>query len=183
MIGGDPEIITADLSGFGKGTNVEYTTFTGGIARWIVTDIVCNPANGPVSISITAIDATGDSGTGSATITSDNQVPEISITKPRAGLYIMDSMRLLPFSYPFIIGQITFEIDAFDNGSGVDHVEFYLEDELEETSYDPPYRWLWDRAATGFFDVQIEVVDNVGHKSEDEITDLFIINFDIVGHN
>lgn len=180
---GDPIAITADLSGFGKGTEVEYTTFTGGIARWTVDNILCVPSDGPVAITITATDATGDVGSNSASVIADNTAPEIIITKPRAGLYLMDSMRLLPFSYPFIIGQITFESDANDDGSGVESVEFYLENELEAMVSEPPYHWLWDRAATGFFDVEIVVKDNVGHEAFDEINDLFIINFDIIGHN
>lgn len=182
-IGGDPEIITADLSSFGKGTEVEPTTFTGGLAKWTITDIICSPPNGEVTVTITAEDSTGDFESNTGSIIADNTDPEIRITKPRAGLYIMDSMRLLPFSYPFIIGQITFEIDASDNGSGVNHVEFYLENDLEATVTNAPYDWLWDRAATGFFDVEIIAVDEVGHIASDEITDLFIINLDIIGHD
>ena len=179
-IGGDPETITADLSGFGKGTEVEYTTFTGGVARWTVNDILCVPSDGPVSVTITAVDATGDVGENSASIIADNTAPEISITKPRAGFYFMDGMRLLPFSYPFIIGQITFETEVSDEGSGVESVQFYLENELEATVTEPPYQWLWDRAASGFFDAEIVVTDRVGHQNFDEVKDLFIINFDIL---
>jgi hypothetical protein len=182
QIGGDPEEIYADLSSLGKGTHVPPTTFTGGIAKWTVTDILCSPPNGQVTVTITAEDETGDSGMNTGTITSDNANPMITITKPRAGLYFMDSMRLLPFSYPFIIGQITFEADANDNGSGVKEVKFYLENDLESNVSQPPYQWLWDRAATGFFDVEIVAIDNVGHIATDEINDLFIINFDIIGH-
>ena len=182
-IGGDPETIVADLSGFGKGTEVEYTSFTGGVARWAVNNILCVPSDGPVSVTITATDATGDTGSNSASITSDNTAPEIVITKPGAGLYFMDGMRLLPFSYPFIIGQITFETEVTDEGSGVEDVEFYLENNLEATVTEPPYRWLWDEAATGFFDVELLVTDKVGHESTDSVDDLFIINLDIIGHS
>ena len=183
MIGGDPETITADLSGFGKGTEVEYTSFTGGIARWTVTDILCVPSDGPVTVMITAEDATGESSTNTGSITADNTPPTLSIIKPRSGFYFMDGMRLLPFSYPFILGQITFEINAEDDGSGVQHVDFYLENELEATVTEAPYHWTWDRAATGFFDAEIVLVDNVGHEVFEEINDMFIINLDIVGHD
>ncbi|MDG6218781.1 MAG: Ig-like domain-containing protein, partial [Candidatus Thermoplasmatota archaeon] len=178
-ITGDPETIIADLSGFGKGTAVEYTTFTGGVARWLVTNILCVPSDGPVTVTITAIDAVGDSGANSGTITADNTPPVISISKPRPGLYFMDSTRLLPFSYPFVIGQITFVADVSDAGSGVKSVEFYLENTLESTSTEPPYQWTWNRQATGFWDVEIVVTDIVGHETFDEIKDLFIINLGI----
>jgi hypothetical protein len=182
-VGGDPEVIMADLSSFGKGTAVPPTSYTGGVAKWIINEIITAVENGPISVTITAADATGDSGVNSGSIIADNEDPEITVLKPRAGLYLLDSMRLLPFSYPFIIGQITIETDAFDNISGVKQVDFYLENELEASVIEPPYRWLWDRAATGFFDLEIIASDNVGHSVSYEISDLFIINLDIIGHN
>ena len=180
---GDPLLITADLSSLGKGTEVEPTSFVAGVATWNVDDIICSPPNGEVTVTVTAEDATGDVGSDSGSIMSDNQAPEIEIIKPRAGLYFLDGMRILPFSYPFIIGQITFEIDVDDNGSGIEMVEFYLENELEANVSSSPYEWTWDRSATGFFDVEIIVSDAVGHVASDEIKDLFIINFDIIGHD
>jgi len=74
-------------------------------------------------------------------------------------------------------------VEAYDNESGINHVEFYLENDLEKTVNDPPFKWLWDRAATGFFDIEIRVYDNVGHMTTEEINDLFIINLDIIGHD
>jgi Big-like domain-containing protein len=183
QIGGDPEEITADLSSFGKGTEVPPTSFTGGTAKWTITDIICSPPDGQVTARVTAEDSTGDSESGTGSIRSDNTNPEIIINKPGPGLYLMDSMRLLPFAYPFIIGQITFEVDASDNGSGISQVQFYLENDLEETVSSAPYNWLWDRAATGFFDVEIIALDQVGHTTSDEVRDLFIINLDIIGHD
>ncbi len=94
----------------------------------------------------------------------------------------MDSMRLLPFSYPFIIGQITVSADVEDNGSGIEKVEFYLENRLESTVYEVPYNWLWDEAATGFFKIEVIAYDNVGHITTKEVRDIFIINLDIFGH-
>lgn len=181
-ISGDPVTIIADLSGFGKGMEVSPTSFTGGIAKWDVSDILCLPTNGVLSVTITTFDATGDSGSNTGTITADNIGPTVTITKPKPGLYFMDSMRLLPFAYPLIIGQITLEAEASDVGSGVSQVEFYLENNLESTDIDIPYRWLWDYAATGFFDIEIKSVDNVGHVTTEAVTDLFIINLDIFGH-
>jgi len=182
-VGGDPESIEADLSAFGKGTAVPPTSYTGGIAKWMVTEIITAVQNGAVSVTITASDATGDSSINSGSIIADNEEPEINVLKPRAGFYLLDSMRLLPFSYPFIIGQITIETEVLDNISGVKQVSFYLENELEAIVTEAPYRWLWDRTATGFFDLEIVVSDNVGHSVSYEITDLFIINLDIIGHN
>lgn len=179
---GDPVSITADLTGFGYGSSVN-ASFAGGTATWIISNVRCTPADGTVSITITAVDQTGNEGYGAASIIADNTPPSVSITKPLPGLYIMDSMRLLPFSYPFIIGQITIEAEVSDDGSGVEKVEFILENRVEANVSEPPYTWLWDRAATGFFKLAVKAYDNVGHTAVDEISDLFIINFDIVGHH
>lgn len=182
-IGGDPEEIYADLSSFGKGTEVAPSSFTGGVAKWMISGIICSPHDGEVIVTVYAKDATGDSESNTGSIISDNTNPSISIVKPLSGFYFMDGMRLLPFSYPFIIGQITVEIAALDDGSGVKQVEFYLDNDLEANVTEPPYKWLWDRAATGFFDIEIKAYDHVGHYATDEITDLFIINLDIIGHD
>jgi parallel beta-helix repeat protein len=180
---GNPVNMTADLSALGKGSAVPATSYTGTTAKWEVGSITCSPSNGPINVRIDATDTTGDSSTNTGSIIADNKEPTLSITRPGPGLYIMDSMRLLPFSYPFIIGQITVIADVNDDeGSGISRVEFYLENDLEANATEAPYSWLWDRAATGFFDLEVKAYDNVGHTAIDEIKDLFIINLDIIGH-
>jgi hypothetical protein len=178
---GDPKSITADLSNLGKGTAVEPDSYLGSIAHWYINDVTCVPSNGPLTVKVTATDQNDDSSYNQGTIIADNLEPTVVITRPGPGLYIMDSMRLLPFAYPFVIGQITVIADAADDGSGVDHVEFYLENDLETIDTEPPYSWLWDRAATGFFNVEVIAYDAVGHSVSDQVLDLFIINFDIWG--
>lgn len=178
----NPVTIYADLSSFGSGTNVSPDSFSGNTAVWNINSIVCSPSNGDNDITVTAWDSTGDSSYANTVITADNSNPVINITRPKPGLYFLDSMRLLPFSYPFIIGQITFEVETFDALSGISSVEFYIEDDLEETDSEPPYKMLWDRSSIGFFEIQIKAYDNVGLASSDVIEDLFIINLDIIGH-
>jgi hypothetical protein len=46
-----------------------------------------------------------------------------------------------------VIGPITVEVSAVDSGSGMSHVEFYIDDEYQYTDYtgeNNVYRWLWD---------------------------------------
>jgi hypothetical protein len=182
-ITGDPLSIEADLSRFGKGYAVSPTSYTGTTAKWMVDSIICSPSDGPVSVAITATDSTGDSSSNVGSIVADNIDPRLVITRPGNALYIMDSMGLLPFSYPFIIGQITMVAEATDDdGSGIERVEFYLDDGLEANAIEVPYSWLWDEVAIGWFDLEVIAYDKVGHTAIDEITDLFIINLDIGGH-
>jgi len=175
-ITGDPTNIEADLTGFGKGSSVQPNSYTGNTARWLVNSISCSPTDGPITIIINATDATGDSSVDIGSIIADNTDPYLIISRPTPAFYFMDSMPLLPFSYPFIIGQITIIGDATDDGSGIDKVEFYLEDSLESTANEQPYSWLWDEAATGFFDIELIAYDIVGNTATDELRDLFIIN-------
>ena len=180
-ITGDPITIEADLTNLGGGSAVPATSYTGTTAKWNLNSITCSPKDGEISVTITAIDTTGDLGVNIGTITADNTEPYLEITRPGPGLYIMDSMRLLPFSYPFIIGQMTIMADATDTGSGVEYVEFYLENRLESNDTEIPYEWLWDEAATGFFKLEVIAYDNVGHTTTEEMRDIFIINLDIFG--
>jgi hypothetical protein len=178
-IEGNPIMISADLSGLGKGTDVPPTSFTGTTARWEVTSILCSPPDGTVTVSVISQDSTGDISGNAGTIISDNTLPTIEIIRPRPGVYFMDSQRLLPFSYPLVIGQITLRAEAVDNSSGIKEVEFYIEDILRANVSAAPYEWLWDEASFGFFQVEVIAYDNVGHQSSYILRDLFIINFDI----
>jgi len=182
-ITGDPTEITADLSNFGGGSSVIAASYTASTARWNLADITCTPPDGRLMVTIHATDSTGDMQVKSTSIISDNTPPEITISRPGPGLYLFDGMQLLPFAYPFIIGQITIIADAEDEGSGINKVEFYLENDLEHSAVELPYSWTWDRAASGFFDLEVKAYDQVEQMSTDVIHDIFIINLDIIGHN
>lgn len=179
-ITGDPEYIYANLSSFGKGNQVPPTSYTANVAKWLVSSIVCHPSNGPVTVTITAIDATGDSSFATASITADNLPPDVLILKPRPGVYILDSMRLLPWPYPFIIGQITIMVNATDAGSGIKEVKFYIGNISKATVTEAPYSWLWDELSTGFYTIKVEAYDAVRHKATSFMPDVFIINLDII---
>lgn len=181
-IEGNPILITADLSGFGKGEAVTPTSFVGTTASWLVNTILCTPSDGEIEVSIRAEDPTGDISGNTGTIIADNTPPTVAISRPGPGLYIMDSMRLVPFSYPLIIGQITMRAEAEDAGSGIKEVEFIIDDRLQANLSEVPYEFLWDEAAFGFFTVEVIATDNVGQTDTDLMRDFFIINFDIFGH-
>lgn len=178
---GEVESVTADLSSFGKGTAVEPNGLSQTTANWRVDNILCVPSDGPVTITISAYDPNGDLTTKTASIEADNSPPTLTIIKPRPGFYFMDGQRLMPFAYPFCIGQVTIETEAEDLGSGVSQVRFYIDDELRIADASVPYEWTWDEAAIGYYDIEVVAVDTVGHSSSDIAKDVFLINFDIFG--
>jgi protocatechuate 3,4-dioxygenase beta subunit len=101
-------------------------------------------------------------------------LPEITINieKPLPGLYINDVSKtpfiskilklLLPNIKPIIIGPITIEVNITKNTSGVNRVEFYIDDVFMKSDNNEPYNFTWNK--TAFFTHTIKVVayDNAG---------------------
>ena len=102
----------------------------------------------------------GDSG--------DHEPPAVEITYPKKKyLYIMNS-EIIPFLTTLIVGDIDIRVNALDL-SGLNRVEFYIDDQLMETVTASPYNWTWSDPA--FFKRTIKVVafDNFGNDAETEI--------------
>lgn len=119
-------------------------------------------------ITITAYDTAGQEGSDSITVYYDITPPTVETIKPKKGyLYIADrEIMLTPIT--LVVGKITIEAEAFDNESGIDKVEFYVDDELKNTDHEAPYEWLWDE--TIFFRHTIKAVayNNFGNTASDE---------------
>jgi hypothetical protein len=100
--------------------------------------------------------------------------PIVSIQKPKEGyLYIFDREIIPVISRnTVVIGGITVEVDAED---GIDRVEFYIDDVLEEEDSDKPYEWLWEETVVGLRRLKVIAYDNIGNIGIDEIR-VFIIN-------
>jgi lysophospholipase L1-like esterase len=101
----------------------------------------------------------------------DQDAPTVTIIKPQKALYINDKM-MLPFPTTVIIKSITIEVNATDNSSGVDHVEFYIDNFLKANLTSEMYAWKWDRRTPLKFNHQIKIVayDKAGHSTEATMT-------------
>jgi len=100
----------------------------------------------------------------------------VEISKPLRSLYInnidiiqliKDSSSLLsrirwPFFRPWIVGNITIEATAGDDISGVNRVEFYIDDELKNNESNAPYSWPWDPEAIGGHTIKVIAFNNDG---------------------
>ena len=149
------EEITADLSGIGKGTSVPADSFDGLTATWELTDIVCTPSDGPVTITVTVGDESN-----SATITADNTLPELNVVKPDNALYFFNT-KLLALNKPIIIGPLTLEATAYDT-SGIEKTEIYIDDELKETLTGGS-EWYMNLRLMGRHTLKIVAYDNAGN--------------------
>jgi len=161
------EDITADLSGFGRGTIIadSYDGFT---ATWTISNVQCTPSEGLITVKVTASDIDSNS----ATITADNTNPELNIYKPVGGLYFFNT-RLLPLSRTIIIGAITIELDTVDN-NGIDRAEFYIDNELEKTVTKEPFEW-YTNLPKGQHRLEILVYDYAGNKATQTVDILKVL--------
>ena len=87
-------------------------------ATWTLTNIVCTPTDGPITITVTIEDASN-----TKIITADNTQPIINVIKPEDGLYFFDT-KIFRMSNPVIIGGINIEWNAEDT-SGIQKTEIY----------------------------------------------------------
>ena len=94
----------------------------------------------------------------------------VNIARPKEGhLYAFDQ-EIMPtiFHSTIIIGEITVEVDAYDE-DGIEKVEFYIDDILRNTDTYPPYEWLWNEFAVGNHEIKVIAYDSKDNKSEDII--------------
>jgi hypothetical protein len=105
----------------------------------------------------------------------DTLPPSIELIHPKEGyLYILDH-EIIPLKRTLVIGPITVKADVEDKETGVNSVEFYIDNELRHTDDATPYEWLWDE--TIFLEHTLKVVayDNQNNSAVDERT-LWIFN-------
>lgn len=111
----------------------------------------------------------------------DNYPPKVKIIKPtESKVYILDLpvFKRVNGNVPLIVGGINIQANATDPDDGVEKVEFYINDELQETVNEPKkdsstYQSRWKLWSTidGESDYTIKVIayDNHGETAENEI--------------
>jgi hypothetical protein len=97
----------------------------------------------------------------------DDESPVIEILKPKKGLYI-SNIKIRPYLIhkPLIIGKIDISVIAIDYISGVERVEFYIDNVLISTDYNEPYTWTWQREKfIKLYKLDIVVYDYSGNEA------------------
>jgi len=104
----------------------------------------------------------------------DLEPPEVSISKPQDGYLYVNILDIIVFEIPIrfiifntlIIGKIDIEVYAIDNITGINKVEFYLNDELVGEDETPPYSWTWSNIVILFpFTIRVVAYDNAGNEA------------------
>jgi len=104
---------------------------------------------------------------------SDINSPFVKITKPERAIY-RDNVKKSPFFITIIRGAIDVEVDASDSESGVDKIEFYVDDRLKFTDEDAPYVWYWDETYKAQCELLVKAYDNCGNVNYDRIPVIYI---------
>jgi hypothetical protein len=102
----------------------------------------------------------------------------ITLSKPEGFLYLFDiPVVSLPPMMPFdaiIIGSIT--ITASSDNSELDHVEFYVDNELKTTVTESPYTWLWNAPLSPPPIHTVKVIGYLNDKSSSDQARVLFIN-------
>jgi len=96
----------------------------------------------------------------------DFEPPNIIITQPTPGAIYFWNMRIfIYFIATVIIGPVEITVFASDNLSGVDRVEFYIDDEYMDEDSNAPYKWLWNERVFFFmYEIKVIAYDNAGNQ-------------------
>ena len=97
--------------------------------------------------------------------------PNIIISKPKNAIYIQNN-EIEKFFTPIIIGSIDIEVNALDNESGIDSVNFYTGQYyqlLKYSDYNQPYLWRWNETQFGWRTIKIIAYDKANNKSIEQI--------------
>jgi len=100
--------------------------------------------------------------------------PQVEITTPQKGFLYINLADIVIMKIPFIttliIGKITVTANATDNQSGINRVEFYVDNELKATDTTAPYNWTWSERGH-FFPYTLKVIayDDAENKNSAEV--------------
>jgi outer membrane protein assembly factor BamB len=119
---------------------------------------------GNYTATFTVTDADGNSSSDTASVVVDYALPKVSILKPTNALYFMN-IKILPTKTPFIIGRITFEVNASqEDGLEIVKVEFMVDTTVKARVTTRPFSWTWAEFGLGhYYTIRIGAYDSEGH--------------------
>jgi len=98
----------------------------------------------------------------------DDEPPIVEIRSPKENYLYIENREIIPFITTIIIGDIDIGVDATDS-SGVDRVEFYIDDQQMGTATSAPYTWTWDTIAFFKHTIKVVAIDIFDNGAEDEL--------------
>jgi outer membrane protein assembly factor BamB len=97
--------------------------------------------------------------------------PCLSILKPENALYVRNR-KIIPLRAPLIVGAIDITVNATDNQSGMNKVEFYIDDQFVSNDTASPYTWNWNVRTLLHWNHVIKIIayNNAGNQTTKEIS-------------
>ena len=82
----------------------------------------------------------------------DTVSPWIEIVQPREGSFYLGGREIITSNFPvsLVMGKITSRVDAEDNESGIDRVDFMLDGNICHSDDTSPYEWVMDTATVSW---------------------------------
>lgn len=104
----------------------------------------------------------------------DTTLPKVQITSPQKSFLYFNFRDLIVIKFPFIttfiFGKIEVTVNATDEQSGIDRVEFSIDDEIQATDTTAPYSWIWSEREPLFpYMIKATAYDKVGNMKSTEI--------------
>ena len=75
----------------------------------------------------------------------------------------------MPFIYSIVLNEVTILVNASDNETGIERVEFYIDGNLRETDVSPPYNYLWNDNLTKKHNIEVKAYDYAGNSASKKI--------------
>ena len=151
-------------------TGVDSTYYKVDNNGWMkYSDSITITNNGKHIIKYYSIDRAGNKEEAkSITFKIDKTNPMVNFEKPTYGhLYILGK-EIMPLKHTVIIGKAMIKINAHDEISGMEKVEFYVDGELKKVVDNEPYEWILDEKIIGTCVIKVIAYDNAGNTASDE---------------
>lgn len=123
-----------------------------------------------VSLKVTNDTGFSDTAQKKLVILEDNVPPFVEIIGPIPKYIEFNFLFLtirIEFPYSKIYGKTYVIVNAWDN-VGIESVTFYVDDEMRDIDYEPPYIWLWDEKGMLFpYELKVVARDFAGNEAVD----------------
>jgi len=127
--------------------------------------------DGEYTVAFYSVDAAGnEENQHTISVKIDTSAPTVTIATPTEGYIHFFGRELLPSirDRTILIGRVTVEATATDEPSGIEKVEFLVDDEVRYNDFDAPYSWTWG-LALGRHTLGVTAIDAAGHEATEEI--------------
>jgi hypothetical protein len=104
--------------------------------------------------------------------TIDLIAPHLEIITPIAGFMYTDNgttRKQIPSDRAVIYGPINVELYAFDNGSGIQKVDIFVDNKLKASLTEQPFEWYWKTLSIGNHRLTVKAVDYSGNQNEKNV--------------